>query len=104
MTPLAFLFGGSYTEYIREGNPSHYLLNTMTRPVVSHPETSIYRSYWRQTPSSEGTAYKVLVGRDTELEAGFEPRVEKTFATLEEAEAYVAQWQPLYDDRVFLIA
>ena len=75
----------------------------MTRPVVSAPENSIYRSYWKQTPTFEGT-YQVLVGRDTELEAGFEPRVEKTFATLKEAEAYVAEWQPLYDDRVFLIA
>lgn len=76
----------------------------MTRPVVSAPENSIYRSYWKQTPAVEGTSYQVLVGRDTELEAGFEPRVEKTFATLAEAEAYVAEWQPLYDDRVFLIA
>ena len=79
LTLLAIQFGGSYTEYIREGNSSHYPRNTMTRPVVSAPENSIYRSYWKQAPAVKGT-YQVLVGRDVELEAGFDPRVEKTFA------------------------
>ena len=73
----------------------------MSRPVVSAPETSIYRSYWKQAPA--GKSFRVLVARDVDLEAGFEPTVEKTFSSLSAAEAYVAEWQPVYADRVFLI-
>lgn len=73
--------------------------------LVAGPATSIYSSYWKAAPGGHSDlSFDVLVARDVELEAGFEPTVEKSFATYAEAQAYVNKWQPLYDETVFFIA
>lgn len=76
----------------------------MTRPLVSAPSNSIYASYWKTAPQGDGAQrFDVLVARDVDLEEGAEPRVDATFDTLAEAEAYIAKWQPIYPEYFFLL-
>ena len=76
----------------------------MSTPLVSAPTDSIYRSYWKT--ASQGASelrISVLVARDVDLIEGFEPRTDATFDTIAQAEAYIAKWQPLYDEEYFYI-
>ncbi len=76
----------------------------MTKPLVSAPENSIYRSYWKAaTQGDSELRVSVLVARGVDLEEGAEPYVDATFDTVAQAEAYIAKWQPLYDDKQFWI-
>ena len=75
-----------------------------TTPLVSAPKNSIYRSYWKAaTQGSSELRIRVLVARDVDLVEGFEPTVDATFDTVAQAEAYIAKWQPLYDEEYFFI-
>lgn len=73
----------------------------MTTPTVAAPVESLYRSYWRAAPAAP--LFRVATGRDVDLEAGYEPTVEATFTTRNAAEAYIAEWQEVYPERVYLL-
>lgn len=76
----------------------------MSQPLVSVSKNSLYRSYWKEAPQgSNELLFRVASGRDVDFEAGFEPVVEAVFTTRECADAYIAQWQPVYPERIFLV-
>ena len=76
----------------------------MTKPLVSDPENSIYRSYWKQAPKGANEQlFTVVSAVDFDLEAGYEPTAEATFDKKSDAEAYIAKWAPLYPMRLFYI-
>lgn len=74
----------------------------MTLPTVAAPVESLYRSYWKSAPALP--VIRVESARDVDLEAGFEPTLEATFSSLSDAEDYIAEWQEVYPDRIFLLA
>ena len=77
----------------------------MATPLVSGPSNSIYSDYWRKAPGGASSSIFIVVsGRDVDLEAGFAPRVERTFRSKEAAEAFIAELAPLYDGLEFWIA
>jgi hypothetical protein len=77
--------------------------------LVAGPQTSVYSDYWRTAPNVaisnmiDRRSVKVFSGRDADLEAGFEPNLEAVFATVEEANTYVATWSALYDQVDFWV-
>lgn len=84
--------------------PTISKVNTMSTPLVSAPKNSIYRSYWKSaSQGASETRVRVLVARDVDLVEGFEPTVDATFDSVTQAEAYIAKWQPLYDEEYFFI-
>ena len=78
-------------------------------PLVSGPQSSVYSNYWRTAPNFEVNkmldrrSVKVFSGNDLSLEEGATPHLEAVFATVEEAEAYVATWAAVYDQIDFWV-
>ena len=82
---------------------------TTATPLVSGPTSSVYSDYWRTAQNVavsnmiDRRNVKVYSGRDADLESGFAPNLEAVFATVEEAETYVATWSALYDQVDFWV-